>query len=134
VKWADHFGGALSIAQMVEGEETADGAQPGDPSVSWSDRKKRDRLREKDLLAKAKYVLRRLHRIDCRTSDRNTSLTLSFFMYSENQSLWTMTTMSSQQYRYKRLLHGVYLSYCPSARMLQKHFPILPRCLFKSSV
>jgi hypothetical protein len=54
VKWADHFGGALSISQLVEDGETAEGENPIDASVSWTDRKKRDRIREKDLLAKAK--------------------------------------------------------------------------------
>jgi hypothetical protein len=55
VKWADHFGGALSVAQSLGGEETADGATAvAETSGSWSDRKKRDRLREKELLASAK--------------------------------------------------------------------------------
>jgi hypothetical protein len=53
VKWSDHFGGALSVSDLVEGEEVADDANH-DTSVTWSDRKKRDRLREKELLAKAK--------------------------------------------------------------------------------
>jgi hypothetical protein len=54
VKWADHFGGAISVSQLVEDGETAEGELPFDASVSWTDRKKRDRIREKDLLAKAK--------------------------------------------------------------------------------
>jgi hypothetical protein len=55
VKWADHFGGPLSVSQLlVQDGETAEGEHPIDTSVSWTDRKKRDRIREKDLLAKAK--------------------------------------------------------------------------------
>lgn len=59
VKWADHFGGKLESAHEIEGmgsdpgapiEDGGEGALP----VSWTDRKKRDRLREKELLAKAK--------------------------------------------------------------------------------
>lgn len=58
VKWADHFGGTLSAAQEFDGgEEPSETAPVGDVSVSWSDRKKRDRLREKELLARAKYVI-----------------------------------------------------------------------------
>lgn len=56
VKWADHFGGALSVSKTVEGAELVDTEQSGGP-VSWSDRKKRDRIREKDLLAKARSVM-----------------------------------------------------------------------------
>ncbi len=52
VKWSDHFGGALTVSKLVEGEELAD--EVHDTSVTWSDRKKRDRMREKELLAKAK--------------------------------------------------------------------------------
>lgn len=51
VKWADHFGGALSVAQEIEGVEVSE-TEPKE--VSWSDRKKRDRMREKELLAKAR--------------------------------------------------------------------------------
>lgn len=66
VKWADHFGGKLSVAQDdIDGEETtannetsanadSTAATSTAGSVSWSDRKKRDRLREKELLSKAK--------------------------------------------------------------------------------
>lgn len=53
VKWADHFGGKISVAQVVEAEDIEKLA-PSESSVSWSDRKKRDRMREKELLAKAK--------------------------------------------------------------------------------
>lgn len=52
VKWADHFGESLSKATLVEGQEVSEEAH--DTSVSWSDRKKRDRMREKELLAKVK--------------------------------------------------------------------------------
>jgi hypothetical protein len=55
VKWKDHFGGNLTASKILEGTETAEVEQQGDEtSVSWSDRRKRDRLREKELLAKAK--------------------------------------------------------------------------------
>ena len=57
VKWSDHFGGNLTASRILEGEELQpqqeeDGAD--ESSVSWSDRRRRDRLREKELLAKAK--------------------------------------------------------------------------------
>jgi hypothetical protein len=51
VKWSDHFGG--NIIAYLDGsvvEVKAEGAEPSD----LSDRRKRDRLREKELLAKAK--------------------------------------------------------------------------------
>jgi hypothetical protein len=57
VKWADHFGGKLEHAREIEGNR---GEQPvnndSEPAanVSWSDRRTRDRLREKELLAEAK--------------------------------------------------------------------------------
>lgn len=53
MKWSDHFGGALSKARVIDGEETSEEPHH-DNSVNWADRKKRDRLREKELLAKAK--------------------------------------------------------------------------------
>lgn len=59
VKWVDHFGGDLTASQMFEADEPAleNGAVgAADASVSWSDRKKRDRMREKELLSKVKYV------------------------------------------------------------------------------
>ena len=56
VKWSDHFGGELSISKFVEGGEVNE--TDHDTSGSWSDRKMRDRLREKELLATARYVLR----------------------------------------------------------------------------
>lgn len=60
VKWADHFGSNLTAFKILnEGEtetpgETPVGEQSVDSTVSWSDRKRRDRLREKELLATAK--------------------------------------------------------------------------------
>lgn len=49
VKWADHFGGDLEDAKLIEGENTVVQA-PQATSESWSDRKKRDREKEKKLL------------------------------------------------------------------------------------
>lgn len=58
VKWSDHFGGELTAAKIIDGEELSEPAEAStaaaDGNVSWNDRKKRDRLREKELLAKAK--------------------------------------------------------------------------------
>lgn len=54
VKWADHFGGDLSASQLYEGENASAVAELTDTSVSWTDRKKRDRAREKELLSKMK--------------------------------------------------------------------------------
>lgn len=59
VKWSDHFGGGLEQTREIEGLR---GEQPtnnpttdaGAANVSWSDRRKRDRLREKELLSQAK--------------------------------------------------------------------------------
>lgn len=57
VKWADHFGGNLEVAQIVDtGELVEVATAPEDQNVSWTDRKRRDREREKELLKKAKYV------------------------------------------------------------------------------
>lgn len=58
VKWKDHFGGNLTASKILENGDSFETREHSEePSVSWSDRKKRDRLREKELLAKAKYVL-----------------------------------------------------------------------------
>ncbi len=54
VKWADHFGGSLTASQILAPDGLDDVAQAKETNVSWSDRRKRDRLREKELLAKAK--------------------------------------------------------------------------------
>lgn len=56
VKWADHFGGALEDSRLIEGENIVPTAQ-GAVAESWSDRKKRDREKEKKLLLTMKYVL-----------------------------------------------------------------------------
>jgi hypothetical protein len=57
VKWSDHFGGNLSTSRLINGDAVESEDAPGKhPNVSWSDRKKRDRLREKELLAQAKLV------------------------------------------------------------------------------
>ena len=53
VKWADHFGIDLEKKANVDGAEENSGAEEK-TEVSWADRKKRDRLREKELLAKVK--------------------------------------------------------------------------------
>mmetsp|Transcript_28174 Transcript_28174/g.79051 ORF Transcript_28174/g.79051 Transcript_28174/m.79051 type:complete len:811 (-) Transcript_28174:102-2534(-) len=54
VKWADHFGGDLTKARILEADGHYDEEdQDDDPaSMSWSDRKRRDRLREKELLSR----------------------------------------------------------------------------------
>ena len=53
VKWSDHFGG--NITSYLDGSAVETKADGGESSeISMSDRRKRDRLREKELLAKAK--------------------------------------------------------------------------------
>lgn len=54
LKWKDHFGGKLEAAKILEDGHTLRDENPEDEAGNWSDRKKRDRLREKELLAKAK--------------------------------------------------------------------------------
>lgn len=56
VKWQDHFGGDLADSRTIEGGDLKpdEAASEGETSVSWTDRKRRDRLREKELLAKVK--------------------------------------------------------------------------------
>eukprot|EP00540_Astrosyne_radiata_P006707 CAMPEP_0116866362 /NCGR_PEP_ID=MMETSP0418-20121206/25980_1 /TAXON_ID=1158023 /ORGANISM="Astrosyne radiata, Strain 13vi08-1A" /LENGTH=812 /DNA_ID=CAMNT_0004501975 /DNA_START=803 /DNA_END=3241 /DNA_ORIENTATION=- len=57
VKWADHFGGNLESTREIEGnrgEQPADAEEEPDSPVSWTDRRKRDRLREKELLEQVK--------------------------------------------------------------------------------
>uniref|UniRef100_A0A7S4AAD9 RRM domain-containing protein n=2 Tax=Pseudo-nitzschia australis TaxID=44445 RepID=A0A7S4AAD9_9STRA len=55
LKWKDHFGGMLEASKILEEDHTFRDENPDeDTPGSWSDRKKRDRLREKELLAKAK--------------------------------------------------------------------------------
>ena len=58
LKWCDHFGGALEKSRVIEGEDTAASEPSTVSAVSWTDRKKRDRAREKELLASVKYVKR----------------------------------------------------------------------------
>jgi hypothetical protein len=54
VKWQDHCGGELTLSKTIEGDETKVEEPAPEGDVSWSDRKKRDRLREKELLSKVK--------------------------------------------------------------------------------
>ena len=55
VKWADHFGDPLSVSKMIEGNSSQPSQEEApDATVSWSDRRRRDRLREKELLAQVK--------------------------------------------------------------------------------
>ena len=55
VKWADHFGGNLTASRVLDAPDAPpEPAKSEEASVSWTDRKKRDRLKEKELLAKAK--------------------------------------------------------------------------------
>lgn len=56
VKWQDHFGGDLTASTTIEGDDSKvdEPHAEGDASVSWSDRRRRDRLKEKELLAKVK--------------------------------------------------------------------------------
>ena len=55
VKWADHFGGNLADSRTIEGENMVQTQDKGS-AESWSDRKKRDREKEKKLLLTMKYV------------------------------------------------------------------------------
>ena len=55
MKWHDHFGGDLTASHIIEGDEAnADDTTAEGDGVSWTDRRRRDRLREKELLAKVK--------------------------------------------------------------------------------
>jgi RNA recognition motif. (a.k.a. RRM, RBD, or RNP domain) len=57
VKWEDHFGGKLEKTREIEGnrgEQPVNSNTSNEGIVSWSDRSKRDRLREKELFAEAK--------------------------------------------------------------------------------
>ena len=60
VKWADHFGGELQDARLIEGENVVVPESGASSSESWNDRKKRDREKEKKLLATMKYVQRKV--------------------------------------------------------------------------
>jgi hypothetical protein len=57
VKWSDHFGGNLTASRILEGDDLQPQPDEGvadESAVSWSDRRRRDRLREKELFAQAK--------------------------------------------------------------------------------
>jgi RNA recognition motif-containing protein len=56
VKWADHFGGQIAFSHVMEIDDFEKPTTSVEATVSWSDRKLRDRIHEKELLAKAKYV------------------------------------------------------------------------------
>ena len=53
IKWKDHFGGKLEAAKIISDETLLD-EDAVETSGAWTDRKKRDRLREKELIAQAK--------------------------------------------------------------------------------
>lgn len=53
IKWRDHFGGKLEAAKIISDEALVD-EDADEASGTWTDRKKRDRLREKELIAQAK--------------------------------------------------------------------------------
>jgi len=53
LKWSDHFGGKLEASKIISDDILID-EKADESSQSWSDRKKRDRFREKELIAKAK--------------------------------------------------------------------------------
>ena len=58
LKWKDHFGGTLSSTNIEDGETQADDENADESSGSaWKDRQKRDRIREKELVLKYKYVI-----------------------------------------------------------------------------
>lgn len=59
VKWSDHFGADLEASRIIEANQSAvtdshEGQAAKEKTVPWSEYKKRDRLREKELLAQAK--------------------------------------------------------------------------------
>ena len=56
LKWKDHFGGKLEAAKVISDDTHQLVDDVNEASGSWSDRKNRDRLREKELIAKAKCV------------------------------------------------------------------------------
>mmetsp|Transcript_13655 Transcript_13655/g.31039 ORF Transcript_13655/g.31039 Transcript_13655/m.31039 type:complete len:703 (+) Transcript_13655:1410-3518(+) len=56
VKWADHFGENLESSRIIEGGSSTANEPSASNPVSWTDRKKRDRAREKELLASVKKV------------------------------------------------------------------------------
>lgn len=74
VKWVDHFGGEITATKIftADGDDVEKPPEQSEKPASWSDRKKRDRLRERELLAKAKYVS-----LKTKPSSFSPSLTLS---------------------------------------------------------
>ena len=58
LKWKDHFGGKLTTSNTLEDGETkaGDENESGLSGSAWKDNQKRDRIREKELVAKYKYV------------------------------------------------------------------------------
>lgn len=56
LKWKDHFGGKLEAAKVISDDNHLLVEDTDEASGSLADRRSRDRLREKELIAKAKYV------------------------------------------------------------------------------
>lgn len=54
LKWKDHFGGKLEAAKVINNENMTLSDETDEAAGSWADRKNRDRLRERELIAKAK--------------------------------------------------------------------------------
>ena len=54
LKWKDHFGGKLEAAKVINSENLTLADETDEAAGSWGDRKNRDRLRERELIAKAK--------------------------------------------------------------------------------
>lgn len=91
VKWVDHFGGDLAESRLIEGENIVQDAAVSDES--WSDRKKRDREKEKKLLLTMKYVS-----VD-KNCTANRVLSSHSFLYYDTEKrnfLTRMTEISSQ--------------------------------------
>ena len=54
LKWKDHFGGKLEAAKVINNENMTLSDETDEAAGSLADRKNRDRLRERELIAKAK--------------------------------------------------------------------------------
>lgn len=54
LKWKDHFGGKLEAAKVINSENVTLSDEIEEAAGSMADRKNRDRLRERELIAKAK--------------------------------------------------------------------------------
>ena len=130
LKWKDHFGGKLEVSKILEDAETETDENVDESSGSWSDRKKRDRLREKELIAKAKYVHVKNFRLFF------TSLLIKMIRFSlftdcyslpGKQNFWmtTMTTTWDRKLNYlwqcNRRLHGTSPRYFQNVKMLLPH-------------